>query len=297
MGTTAQKLQRLLNTKLDIKRALTEKGYNPGDRPFKDYGSIIMNITTPDSPIATELWLEGDDGQISDFYDPDMQLYNGYLYVDTLEGYDASDVKRIYITGSHLYDGCFRLLDETNEVWLASNDEGGDQLINLGTLTLSDGTDYYVSCGNFGWDYLVINGTPSGSGSGSYYSSSSSGSYTELDQEQIDFLSTIELEPTSEYDEIDIQYTNDGLSASNTFYNLGLYITMADVCSDINDEEMSTYRFEENAITENRLDNIIRIDMTDSNAIGIEPKKIILYLNDKNATLTWTDGGGTVFNY
>lgn len=53
MGTTADKLNLLLNTKADIKSALTEKGQNPGD-VFSEYADKIRAIE-PASDLSDEL--------------------------------------------------------------------------------------------------------------------------------------------------------------------------------------------------------------------------------------------------
>lgn len=50
MGTTAAKLEALLSTKTDIKRAIEAKGQEVGDIPFSQYPAKIDAITTTPSP-------------------------------------------------------------------------------------------------------------------------------------------------------------------------------------------------------------------------------------------------------
>ena len=44
MGTTAQKLQKILDSKADIKAAIESKNVTVGDAPLDEYGDKIRSI-------------------------------------------------------------------------------------------------------------------------------------------------------------------------------------------------------------------------------------------------------------
>ena len=134
MGTTADKLNKLLNTKQEIKQAIVDKGVEVGDdTKFSDYPAKINAIQTGDTESVWEI--------VTDNWTRFQHLFHNCTSLTTLDvsNWDTSNVKNM----ANMFSYCQSLTSLDVSKWNTSNVTTMSQMFyNCNKLTSLDASNF-----------------------------------------------------------------------------------------------------------------------------------------------------------